>query len=179
MLVELSTAQLIDPDINREQLLALEKNIMSFTNNHFHLPDYSPRITEIKNSKVYFESPNFFKVDDTIELYDVPYVSGFYHVQEVGSDYVIVDGLRVDTIPEKDLNKHSSVYLMNYPTDLVEGAKKVLKYAKNSRGNEGIKSKSISRVSVTYHNPGDDAHTILGMPGHVFDFLQPYVRLGD
>lgn len=179
MIVDLSTAQTIDSNLNKEQLLGLEKNIMSFTNNHFHLPNYAPRIKHIEHGKIYFEGANYFKVDDTVELYKVPYIEGFYHVDEVGHDYILINGLRVDTILENELNRYSSLYLMDYPTDVVEGAKKVLKYAHKSQGNEGIKSKSISRVSITYYNPGEDQHTILGMPGHVFDFLQPHIRLGD
>lgn len=168
MLISVADAQGYNQNITQEDIFALEQMIINRTNNHFHVPDYEPAIELISGGKVYIEGFNFVQVDDTVELTGVPVISGFYHVTEVGEDWLKVD------IPDNYRFEGGKLFLIRFPADVVAGVKHLLEYQAKTADKIGIKSESISRWTTTYESFGRDR--INGLPAHLFNFLEPYVQ---
>lgn len=157
------------PDVMSD-LMSLEMSIISATNNHFHKPGYNPDITEIKNNKIYLDDDNLFKPLDTIEIVGSKYSDGFYYVQRSSRNTVEVDGLLYD-------GEGGCAYLIDYPREFESHALEILKYKQSAEENRGIKSKSISRVSVSYRDTSESRDTYNGVPAYLYDFIAPYRKM--
>ncbi|MFB5068291.1 MAG: hypothetical protein F6I01_002180 [Aerococcus sanguinicola] len=178
MIIDPQVAADIDSTVDKDEILALEHQIINYTNNHFHAMDYHPDTKRIEGNRITFEGANLFKVDDTVEVYELPYVAGFYHVTDVGDNWIELDNF-IEQSPLHDMDlDQGAIYLLKWPPDVKSGVKKVMKYQKGAAEREGIKSKSVSRVTVTYSDDADKQNTIAGYPARLFDFLEPYMKPG-
>lgn len=171
MIIDLQTAISINPELEREDILAYEELVRSYTNNHFHRPNFEADITEILHNGIRAQT-DLFKVNDTIEISGSRYNDGFYHASSIQDDLII---LYADLIPER--NVEATVYQTMYPPDVKAGFKKVLKYETKMLDKFGVKSERISRMSRTYFAPGETGQSVNGLPPHLFDFLEPYKKL--
>ena len=171
MLMPLAEAQVINPGLTLGALEALESTIRAESNNHFH-KGVPLRIGRIEGATVYFTSShNSFKAGDTVELHGTAYYDGFYHVETVRDDHIVLTERLVDGWQPKE---EANIYRVYYPPDVVEGAKKVLDYSVKMSGKMGIKSETVSRVSVSYYDVDTQAGLIFGVPSYLFAFLDPY-----
>ena len=96
MLMPLAEAQAINPELTLGALEALESTIRAESNNHFH-KGAPLRIGRIEGATVYFTSShNSFKAGDTVELHGTAYYDGFYHVETVRDDHIVLTERLVD-----------------------------------------------------------------------------------
>lgn len=181
MLLDLHTASKIDKDIEVEDILSLEAAIRAYSNNKFHRPGYVAEVTRISGNKVYFDAPvNLFAIDDTIEINGVQYVDGFHVVKDVlrGQDENYIE---IELPFEIDMEYEGNggmIFQIAYPADVKAGAKHVLEQKVKMAKNQGIKSKSVSRLTITYDTADANSQTVYGLASNQFDFLAPYMRMG-
>lgn len=171
MLMTLTDAQKINPDITEEAIEALASTIRAEANNHFHRQNYSPIIKQITGATVHFTaSLNLFKNGDTVELVGTDYFDGFYQVVSSNVNSIELNRELIDHYEPEEAN----IYQISYPLDVVEGAKKVLEYGHKMSNKLGVKSESVSRVSVSYYDVDRETGLIFGVPSYLFTFLDPY-----
>lgn len=173
MIIELEDLQKIILDADVDDIKAMEMAIISHTNNHFHLPNYSPKIIRVEGQRLYLDEPHILQVGNTVEVVYMPFYDGFYHVTDVGIDWVEVDCQwnNITTI-----NADGLLYLTVFPPDVRAGAKKAWKYQAKADKKIGVKSESISRMSITY-DKAESGQTVNGLPAYLFDFLEPYRKM--
>lgn len=175
MIITESEADKLGLNLTVEDIKAMENSIISHTNNHFHFPNYSPTIISIEGKRITFGGVNLFKMHDTIEIVGIQYYDGFHHVTSVGTNWIEID---VDfDIPFVIEGAIGSLFLIKFPADVKAGVKKVWKHEQSTSEKVGVKSESISRWSVTYEKPTTGG-SINGLPSYLFDFLQPYEKMG-
>lgn len=171
MIISLEEARTKNPDATRDDIMGLEKAIIEYTNNHFHLDNYRPRIGSITaDGKIYFRGANLFREGDTIELAYTNLNDGFYHVEEVGQDFISTGG---DLYPDTK----GEIFLIRYPKEFAHFAKKIINYQIQTEAQAGIKSKSISRVTISYDTGAETKDTKNGLPARFYDFLEPYKKV--
>lgn len=171
MLITESEANKLGLNLTIEDIKAMENAIFSLTNNHFHLPNYSPIITGIQGKRITFDGVNMFNMHDTVEIVGVQYYDGFHYVTSVGTDWIEID------IPfELEGDVTGSLYLIKFPADVRSGVKKVWKHEQATEDTVGVRNESISRWSVTYEKPST-GRSINGLPAYLFDFLKPYEKM--
>lgn len=175
MIISLDEAERIDDSIDKNDIIALEHAIFSHTNNYFYHPNYKPMIDKIEGNKIYIDGKNYFEVNDTVEIYGTEDLDGIYQVKTSEENYI---ELNVRIFGDySNLNSNAHVYLIDFPPDVKAGAKEILKYRAKTDKNIGIKSKSVARMSITYANAQDAKETVNGLPAHLFDFLEPYIKM--
>lgn len=181
MIISLEDARKLDKDIEEADILALEAAIRSHTNNRFRLKDYKPLFKGVTGNVVSLEAPyNLFTVDDTIEIVGVQFLDGYYIVRDVTRG-INGDTITIDLPFEIDMTYEGNdgyIYLLHYDEDIKAGAKDVLIHKLKMAENKGIKSKSISRVTITYDAADTNANLIYGVSSNQFDFLAPHMRMG-
>lgn len=175
MLLTEEQAKKIDPLLEKDDIKALEAVIRANTNNHFHRNGYKPLLVKLEGGKLYFKAPiNLFSVGSTVEIHGTPYLDGFYTVSVVGDGYIEVEEA---TLAGNHSLVGANLYLIEYPADVVAGAKKVIKYKAQMANKVGVKSETVSRVSVTYYEVNRHEGVIDGVPSYLWSFLDPYRKL--
>lgn len=181
MLLTIDTAQAINNELSRFDILALEKAIIKETNNHFRLSDASNPIKAVdRDGTIHITGNNFVQVGDTVEVSGIDYISDIYHVKEVGEGYIKVCTQKPLRVAESNLN--GALYIVSFPYEIQKGAEGILKYLKTATtGAAGgaIRAKSVGRVRVEYATDvtSGTQHHIYGAPAHLWGFLEPYRRL--
>ena len=149
-----------------EQLIAMSEGIEDFvrryTNNNFANRNITFN-TPSHNGKLDTVSP-LFRVGDTVLISKSAYNDGVYVIENM-------DGTLNRELFESDNNK---VTLVQYPPAIKSGVIKLLKYDVQLADKLGISSESISRHSVTYSQPSNDA--VNGYPSYLMSFLKPYMK---
>ena len=173
MLLSLEEALTVDNTLTVDDLKALEMAIISYSNNHFHRPNYSPGVVVIDGKRLFFEGLNLFQPGDTVELVGVKYLDGFYNVEAVGDGFIEIDTTTI--IPLEYSEPGGRMYQVIYPPDVKAGAKHILDYKHTTAKKKGIRSESISRWSVTYADTATGS--VMGLPVAEFDFLTPYIKM--
>lgn len=173
MIISLNEAYKINPDITIQDIKSLELMMINHTNNHFHRPNYSPKILGATNNKLTVESPNLFIEGDLAEIVGTKYADGFYYVQRVDDDIVELESDRPLLLTNQD--KNPRLFQVLFPEELKTGARDILEYVVKEKPKSGIRSESIGRMTLTYDTADDG--TINGLPPKYFDFLLPFVKM--
>ena len=153
-------------NIPDEQLIimceGIEDFIRQYTNNNFINRNITFN-TPSKNGKLDTVLPPF-KVGDTVLISKSKYNDGVYVIDNM-------DGTLNKTLFDSDNNK---VTLIQYPQSVKSGVIKLLQYDTKIVDKIGISSETISRHSVSYIQPSNDA--INGYPSYLMSFLKPYMK---
>lgn len=186
MIITLNDAQKINPDITQESLDGLEYAIRALTHNKFQNLNIRFHHFKVTNENTLeFNSPlAFLRAGETIEISNTWSQTGSGLNQDMG----VNDGLYVlEKIADKAIElKEAQLFngdfpsgfitKISYPPDILEGVKKLIQYDVTMRDKLGIKSESISRMSVTYYDVNaNDA--INGYPASLFSFLKKYKKM--
>lgn len=140
----------------------IEDFIRSYTNNNFINRNITFN-TPSNNGKLDTVLPPF-KVGDTVLISKSTYNDGVYVIENM-------DGTLNKTLFDSDNNK---ITLVQYPQSIKSGVIKLLLYDTKMNDKMGISSESISRHSVSYAQPSNDA--INGYPSYLMSFLRPYMK---
>lgn len=186
MIISLEEAKKSNPNVTQEELDAIETAIRQLTNNKFQNVNIRFYNFEVQdgNKLVFNTNLAYLRVGDTIELSETwsqigsgPNIDkgvndGLFVIKEI-SDRTII--LNTETLFD---GKFSSAFItkIEYPADIAAGVQKMLKYDAKMGDKLGIKSESISRMSVSYFDVSTSA-TIEGFPASVMAFLKKYEKV--
>lgn len=174
MIISLTEAQKLDPEILQEDLDAFEQSVRQLTNNNF-------QNTAVRLNNIAIQEPNLIKVKDpikglrvgdTVEVNYSSYNDGLYTVEEILEEAIKV-------VEESFLEEESNdlmVTLVSYPADIKRGIKKLIEYDKKMASKVGIKSETISRMSTTYYDVSAAENTE-GYPSNLLSFLKKYKKM--
>ena len=174
MIITLGDARAIDDSITQDDLDALETSVRELTNNNFQnvhirfkgIEFMANNLIAVKDSIV------GLKVGDTIEVNYSHYNDGLFVIEEIAGKQIKVQGT-----PFFVANTGGSMLtLVQYPADIARGIKKLIAYDKKMASKVGIKSESISRMSITYYDV-NASETVDGYPAALVSFLQKYEKM--
>ena len=174
MIITLGDARAIDDSITQDDLDAFEVAFRSLTNNSF-------QNKHIRFKDIEFVGENLIavndpivglKVGDTIEVNYSHYNDGLFVIEEIAGKQIKVQGT-----PFFLANTGGSMLtLVQYPADIARGIKKLIAYDKKMASKIGIKSESISRMSITYYDV-NASENIDGYPASLLSFLTKYEKM--
>ena len=174
MIITLGDARAIDDSITQEDLDAFEVAFRSLTNNSFQNKHIRFKDIEfVGENLIAVKDPIVgIKTGDTIEVNYSHYNDGLYVVEELTGKQIKVQGT-----PFFVANTGGSmITLVQYPADVVRGIKKLIEYDKKMASKIGIKSESISRMSITYYDVNASENTD-GYPSSLISFLRKYEKM--
>ncbi|MFL2100088.1 hypothetical protein [Desemzia sp. FAM 23989] len=174
MIISIADAKEVDPNIAQDDLDAFESSVRELTNNNF-------QNTRIRFKEVEFVEKNIIlvneqiiglRIGDTIEVNYSHYNDGLFVVEEIQGKQITVEGAPFYLA---DSGK-SMVTKVEYPADIKRGIKKLIQYDKKMTSKVGIKSETISRMSITYYdvNAADNTE---GYPSSLLSFLKKYEKM--
>lgn len=175
MILTLQEAQTVNPAITQGELDAYEAAVRQLTNNSFQATDARGVGLTVTGADVTFDDDNlteFAREGDTIEISGTTVDDGLYTVTAADAGT-----LTLDRNP-RETGKQAEAYatLVVYPADVIEGVKRLIDYDKDLGGKTGIKSETISRMSVTYYDT-NGSETVSGYPAHLMSFLRKYEKI--
>ena len=174
MILSLNEARAIDDSITQEDLDALETSVRELTNNNFQNVHIRFKGIEfVGNNLIAVNDPIVgLKVGDTIEVNYSHYNDGLHVIKSIDGKQITVQGT-----PFFVANTGGSMLtLVKYPADIARGIKKLIAYDKKMASKVGIKSESISRMSITYYDV-NASETVDGYPAALVSFLQKYEKM--
>lgn len=174
MIIEISKAKVIDPNIMQDDLDAFEVAVRRLTNNNFqnmrvrfnNLEIVEPSTIKVK------DDIKGLRIGDTIEINYSDFNDGLYVVKELSGKEIIVQEESFYAEKSSDL----MLTKVEYPADIKRGIKKLIEYDKTMAGKIGIKSESIARMSVTYYDVNATENTD-GYPSSLLSFLNKYEKM--
>jgi hypothetical protein len=186
MIISLEEAKKSKPDVTQEELDAIEIAIRGLTNNKFQNLNVRFFNFEVQDSnKLVFNTKlAYLRVGDTIEISDTWAQTGFgqnvpdgvndglFVIKEITDNSVILD---TELLFDGRYNA-GFITKIEYPADIAAGIHKMLKYDAKMGAKLGIKSESISRMSVSYFDVSTSS-TIEGFPASVMSFLKKYEKM--
>ena len=112
------------------------------------------------------------KTGDTIEVNYSHYNDGLYVVDSIAGKQITVQGT-----PFFVANTSGSmITLVQYPSDVKAGMKKILSYNLKMADKIGIKSESISRMSTNYYDVNTSKKK-KKKPAAILSFLKKYEKM--
>lgn len=174
MIITLGDARAIDDSITQEDLDAFEVAFRSLTNNSFQNKHIRFKDIEfVGENLIAVKDPIVgIKTGDTIEVNYSHYNDGLYVIESIDGKQIAVQGT-----PFFVANTSGSMLtLVQYPADVVRGIKKLIAYDKKMASKIGIKSESISRMSITYYDV-NASENIDGYPASLLSFLTKYEKM--
>ena len=174
MIITLGDARAIDDSITQDDLDALETSVRELTNNNFQNVHIRFKGIEfVGNNLIAVNDPIVgIKTGDTIEVNYSHYNDGLYVIESIDGKQITVQGT-----PFFVANTSSSMLtLVQYPADIARGIKKLIAYDKKMASKIGIKSESISRMSITYYDV-NASENIDGYPASLLSFLTKYEKM--
>ena len=174
MIITLGDARAIDDSITQEDLDAFEVAFRSLTNNSFQNKHIRFKDIEfVGENLIAVKDPIVgIKTGDTIEVNYSHYNDGLYVIESIDGKQITVQGT-----PFFVANTSSSMLtLVQYPADIARGIKKLIAYDKKMASKIGIKSESISRMSITYYDV-NASENIDGYPASLLSFLTKYEKM--
>ena len=174
MIITLGDARLIDYNVTQEDLDAFEVAFRSLTNNNFQNKHIRFKDIEfVGTNLIAIQDPIVgLKVGDTIEVNYSHYNDGLFVIEEIAGKQIKVQGT-----PFFVANTGGSMLtLVQYPADIARGIKKLIEYDKKMASKIGIKSESISRMSITYYDV-NASENVDGYPASLVSFLQKYEKM--
>ncbi len=172
MIISLEEATKISPDITEDDILALQKAIIGYTNNDFRT-ETSETIKQIDDDGLKIDNTDYFLIGDTIEIIGSTFEDGIAVIREVSDTHIKIDLSGRGTYPI-DVENEAKVYLLEFPRDVKIGALDILRNKIKAMNKAGIKSESVGRMSVTYANVTDSQDSVYGLDAAYFSFLDPY-----
>lgn len=146
------------------KLEAIESVIRAYTNNNFQ--QRGIRFAGRSEGNCVYGSPQFFTVDDTVQISGSKVNDGLYLVTVVNEGYIELDKPLFVT-------DYNLVTKIQYPADVVQCAVDMYRWKQNMGDKVGIKSETISRHSVTYE---DSATLYNGYPLGILNGLNLYKK---
>ena len=174
MIITLGDARAIDDSITQEDLDAFEVAFRSLTNNSFQNKHIRFKDIEfVGENLIAVKDPIVgIKTGDTIEVNYSHYNDGLFVIEEIAGKQIKVQGT-----PFFVANTGGSMLtLVQYPADIARGIKKLIAYDKKMASKIGIKSESISRMSITYYDV-NASENIDGYPASLLSFLTKYEKM--
>ena len=174
MIITLGDARAIDDSITQEDLDAFEVAFRSLTNNNFQNKHIRFKDIEfVGENLIAVKDPIVgIKTGDTIEVNYSHYNDGLYVIESIDGKQITVQGT-----PFFVANTGGSMLtLVQYPADIARGIKKLIAYDKKMASKIGIKSESISRMSITYYDV-NASENIDGYPASLLSFLTKYEKM--
>ena len=174
MIITLGDARAIDDSITQEDLDAFEVAFRSLTNNSFQNKHIRFKDIEfVGENLIAVKDPIVgIKTGDTIEVNYSHYNDGLYVIESIDGKQIKVQGT-----PFFVANTGGSMLtLVQYPADIARGIKKLIAYDKKMASKIGIKSESISRMSITYYDV-NASENIDGYPASLLSFLTKYEKM--
>ena len=175
MILKLIEAQAINANITQSDLNAFEQAMRALTHNNFQ--DFNVRGYELTLTGYTITmargSTTGLRVGGTVEINDTKYNNGLYVVKTL-----TLTGIEVEeTTPFIDETcKEGIVTKVAYPADIIKGVKKLIEYDVKMGGKAGIKSETISRMSVTYYDVNANEN-VDGYPAALLSFLKKYKKM--
>ena len=146
------------------KLKAIESVIRAYTNNNFQ--QRGVRFAGYSDDTSVYGTPQFFNVDDTVQISGSSVNDGLYLVTSVDTDHIEVDA-------PLHAVEYNLVTKVKYPHDVVQCAVDLYRWKQNMGEKVGIKSETLSRHSVTYE---DSATLYMGYPVGILNGLQLYKK---
>ena len=177
MILKLVDAQVINPSITQEDLDAFEVALRTLTNNNFQQTHIRARDLEFSDSDkitIHFSYTTGLKVGDTIEVNYSHYNDGLYVIKSFTDHIITVETPSRPFVNE--VNRDAIATLILYPADIVKGVKKLIEYDVKMGSKVGIKSETISRMSVTYYDV-NSTENVDGYPAALLSFLKKYKKM--
>lgn len=186
MIITLDEAQKINPSLTQETLDGLEQSIRALTHNKFqnlNIRFYQFKVTN-ENTLEFNDTLSFLRVGETIEISNTWSQTGSGLNQDMGVNdgLFVIEEITDKTIKLKDAElfngsfQSAFITKISYPLDILTGVKKLLKYDATMADKLGIKSESISRMSITYYDVTSN-ETVSGYPATLFSFLSKYKKM--
>lgn len=179
MILSLTEASAINPSLTQEDLDGFETMLRKETNNKFQLLNTRKSVSGIfLNGTLILDGTQGLFAGDTVEVNYTAFNDGLYTIDEIATDGA--PSLKVNIENKQIVEEHALVLAtltkIKYPPDILAGIKKLLEYDMKMGSKLGIKSESVSRVSVTYYdvNATDNWH---GYPRALMTFLSAYKRM--
>lgn len=175
MILKLLDAQAINPSVTQSDLDAFEQAVRALTHNNF-------QDTNVRGYELTFTgqiitiargSTKGLRVGDTIEVNDTLYNNGLYVVKTITLTSLEVE-VATPFIDETCIK--GIVTKVAYPADIITGVKKLIEYDVKMGGKAGIKSETISRMSVTYYDV-NSTENVDGYPAALLSFLKKYKKM--
>lgn len=174
MIIDLTEAQGIDPDITQDDLDAFETAVRRLTNNNFHNKHARfKNINFVNESTVEVdEDINGLREGDTVEVNYSHFNDGLYVISQINERQIQVDGEPFfgEETPDVMLTK------VEYPADIKQGVKKLIAYDVKMGDKMGIKSQTISRMHTVYYDVTAAENTD-GYPASLLSFLNKYEKM--
>lgn len=174
MIISLADAIKIDPSVTQEDLDAYEQTVRQLTNNNFQNVKvrYFGFSVEEGNTLEMGTAVEGLKVGDTLQLSNSAYNDGLYSIKAIDGEKITLEqtGLFNGDFAKAFITK------IEYPADIRLGVAELIKWNKEMGTKMGIKSETISRMSVTYYdvNANDNAE---GFPAAKLSFLRKYEKM--
>lgn len=174
MILTLDEAKKLNPEVTQNDLDAFEVAVRKLTNNNFQ--NQSVRFTGLN-----FEEPDLItlntkpfglRIGDTIQINETGYNDGLFVIKVIdGTQITVEDG---EFFGQKE--KYALLTKVEYPADIKAGIEKLISYDKVLAKKRGIKSETISRMSVTYYDV-NSTEVVDGYPASLMTFLDKYNKM--
>ena len=185
MILKLIEAQAINVNITQSDLNAFEQSVRALTHNNFQ--DFNVRGYELTLTGYTITmargSTKGLRVGDTIEVNDTKYNNGLYVVKTLTPTGIEVEETTISFIKNEvhepfidETCEEGIVTKVAYPADIITGVKKLIEYDVKMGGKAGIKSETISRMSVTYYDV-NSTENVDGYPAALLSFLKKYKKM--
>lgn len=177
MILKLIEAKSINPNIEQVDLDAFEQAVRTLTNNNFQQTHIRARDLEFSDGDkitIHFSYTSGIKVGDTIEVNYSRYNDGLYVIKSFTDNIITVETPSRPFFDE--VNRDAIATLVMYPADIVKGVKKLIEYDVKMASKVGIKSETISRMSVTYYDV-NSTENVDGYPAALLSFLKKYKKM--
>jgi len=176
MIVTLAEAQAVNPSITQDALDGYEAAIRQITANPFLVDGATVRGLTIYDNEITLREtmPTWIRPNETLLLSDnglndnalISVESVFSQVVVVGESTLLFPG----NFPAATLS------LVRYPADVRAGLLKLISYDKEMGGKLGVKSETISRMSIVYYDQ-NEAETVGGYPAALMSPFEKYRRI--
>ncbi|MGM0228694.1 hypothetical protein IGJ28_000755 [Enterococcus sp. AZ091] len=174
MIISLEEAQVIYPDITQAYLDGIEQSIRAETNNNFQ--NQTIRflgIDFISDNMIVVDELEGLSVGDTIQVSGSKWNNGLYVITGIDDNVLTVqDNARLFT----GHDEAAFITKIEYPSDILLGVMKLLKYDAKTANTIGLKSKTVSRMSETYFDQ-NSAEMIAGYPAALMSFIDKYRKM--
>lgn len=175
MIITLQEAQAIDSSITQGALDSYEAAIRQLTNNNFQVSKVRARGLTIDDDKVTAKNDKLTKAvreGDTVEINGTSADDGLYTIKAIDGPTVTLD----KTLRVAGDYRDAILTWVDYPADVKEGVRKLIEYDKKMKGKTGIKSETISRMSVTYFD-ATASESVGGYPANLMSFIKKYAKI--
>ena len=171
-MLKLEDVQKLDPSITHDDILAYEQTVRELTNNKFHHEHIKNFNLALTGNQIAVADPLIgYRVGDRIEIVSTKYNDGLYTVKEVQEQVLIIEDEFIEEYEPK-----AFVVKIVYPLDVLNGIKQIINYKHKMIDKVGIKSESIGRMSVSYHDI-NRTDNVEGIPSAYWSFIQKYRKL--